>query len=51
MKAGTQFMFQSSDIMPVASSIVGRLFDLIEADPKPVKLAENDYLIKGMKCE
>lgn len=49
MKTGPQFIFQSSDILPMASSIVGRLFDLIEADPRPAKLAENDYLMKGMK--
>ncbi len=48
MKAGPIFMFQSADVLPVAGSIVGRLFDLIEADPRPAKLAENDYLMKGI---
>jgi exportin-2 (importin alpha re-exporter) len=41
-------VFTKTDLAPLLGDLLGALFTLIEKDPQPEKLAENDFL---MRCK
>jgi exportin-2 (importin alpha re-exporter) len=43
-------VFTKTDLAPLLQDLLGSLFGLIERDPAPEKLAENDFLMKCMSA-
>ena len=41
-------VFTKTDLAPLLQDLLGSLFTLIEKDPAPEKLAENDFLMRCM---
>jgi exportin-2 (importin alpha re-exporter) len=41
-------IFTKADVAPLLQDLLGSLFTLIEKDPAPEKLAENDFLMRCM---
>jgi exportin-2 (importin alpha re-exporter) len=41
-------VFTKNDVAPLVGDLLGSLFTLIEKDPAPEKLAENDFLMRCM---
>jgi exportin-2 (importin alpha re-exporter) len=39
-------VFTKTDVAPLLQDLLGSLFTLIERDPRPEKLAENDFLMR-----
>jgi len=39
-------VFTKTDLAPLLQDLLGSLFTLIEKDPEPEKLAENDFLMR-----
>lgn len=46
LKRENAAVFTKTDLAPVLQDLLGSLFGLIERDPAPEKLAENDFLMK-----
>jgi exportin-2 (importin alpha re-exporter) len=43
-------VFTKTDLAPLLQDLLGSLFTLIEKDPAPEKLAENDFLMRCSPC-
>ena len=46
LKRDNTVIFTKTDLAPLLQDLLGSLFGLIERDPAPEKLAENDFLMK-----
>lgn len=46
LKRDNSPIFTKTDLTPLLQDLLGSLFGLIERDPAPEKLAENDFLMK-----
>lgn len=46
LKRDEALVFTKTDLAPLLQGLLGSLFKSIEKDPRPEKLAENDFLMR-----